>query len=105
MLNTRLGDKADSLERLENQIWDLFQVWSDYEADDTFLIEYKKKFDLRDEVTDLTNLNAVREMNIQSKTLNNEIEKQIAKIIIHNGDVLEDIVEEIDSNTVINTSE
>ena len=44
-------------------------------------------------------------MNIQSKTLNNEIEKQIAKIIIHNGDVLEDIVEEIDSNTVINTSE
>ena len=31
-------------------------------------------------------------------------EKQIAKIIIHNGDVLEDIVEEIDSNTVINTS-
>ena len=105
MLNTRLGDKADSLERLENQIWELFQVWSDYEADDTFLIEYKKKFDLRDEVTDLTNLNAVREMNIQSKTLNNEIEKQIAKIIIHNGDVLEDIVEEIDSNTVINTSE
>jgi len=56
-------------------------------------------------LTDLTNLNAVREMNIQSKTLNNEIEKQIAKIIIHNGDVLEDIVEEIDSNTVINTSE
>lgn len=105
MLNTRLGDKADQLERLENQIWELFQVWSNYEADDTFLIEYKKKFDLRDEVTDLTNLNAVREMNIQSKTLNNEIEKQIAKIIIHNGDVLEDIVEEIDSNTVINTSE
>ena len=105
MLNTRLGDKADSLERLENKIWDLFQIWSDFKADDTFLIEYKKKFDLRDEVTDLTNLQAVRDMNISSETMRKEIDKQIAKIIIHNGDVLEDIVEEIDSSTVINTSE
>ena len=105
MLNTRLGDKADSLERLENKIWDLFQIWSDFKADDTFLIEYKKKFDLRDEVTDLTNLQAVRDMNISSETMRKEIDKQIAKIIIHNGDVLEDIVEEIDSSTVINTLE
>lgn len=105
MLNTRLGDKADSLERLENQIWELFQVWSGIKADDTFSIEYKKKFDLRDEVTDLTNLNTVREMNISSETLNKEIDKQIAKIVIHNGDVLQDIVAEIDSATVINTSE
>ena len=105
MLNTRLGDKADSLERLEIKIWELFQVWSDYKADDTFLIEYKKKFDLRDEVTDLTNLKAVRDMGISSDTLRKEIEKQIAKIIIHNGDVLEDIVEEIESSTVINTLE
>lgn len=103
MLNTRLGDKADSLERLELKIWELFQIWSDYKADDTFLIEYKKKFDLRDEVTDLTNLKAVRDMGISSDTLRKEIEKQIAKIIIHNGDVLEDIIEEIDSSTIINT--
>lgn len=105
MLNTRLGDKADSLERLEIKIWELFQIWADYKADDTFLIEYKKKFDLRDEVTDLTNLKAVRDMGISSDTLRKEIEKQIAKIIIHNGDVLEDIVEEIESSTVINTLE
>ena len=105
MLNTRLGDKADSLERLEIKIWELFQIWSDYKADDTFLIEYKKKFDLRDEVTDLTNLKAVRDMGISSDTLRKEIEKQIAKIIIHNGDVLEDIVEEIESSTIINTLE
>lgn len=103
MLNTRLGDKADSLERLEVQIWDLFQVWSDFKADDTFLIEYKKKFDLRDEVTDLSNLHTVRDMNISSETMRKEIDKQIAKIIIQNGDVLEVIVEEIDSSTNINT--
>ena len=105
MLNTRLGDKADALERLENKIWKLFQVWSNYQADETFLIEYKKKFDLRDEVTDLTNLKAVKDMNITSNTLNKEIDKQIAKIVIHNGDVLEVIVEEIDSSTIINTLE
>ena len=105
MLNTRLGDKADALERLENRIWKVFQVWSNCQADETFLIEYKKKVDLRDEVTDLTNLKSVRDMNITSNTLNKEIDKQIAKIIIHNGDVLEDIVEEIDSSTIINTLE
>ena len=105
MLNTRLGDKADSLERLEIQIWELFQVWSNFKADDTFLIEYKKKFDLRDEVTDLSNLHTVRDMNISSETMRKEIDKQIAKIIIHNGDVLQDIIEEIDSSTVINTLE
>tara|TARA_R110002153_G_scaffold15730_8_gene55932 strand:- start:3844 stop:5259 length:1416 start_codon:yes stop_codon:yes gene_type:complete len=97
MLNTRLGDKADSLERLEHKIWELFQTWTGVTADDSFLIQYKKKFDLRDENNDLANYKTVREMNLPSFTLNKELDKQIAMIVVKNGDVLESIVDEIDN--------
>jgi len=99
MLNTRLGDKADSLERLELKIWNLYQLWTGVTADDTFRIEYKKKFDLRDENNDLANYKTVREMNLSSASLNRELDKQIAMIVVKNGDVLETIVEEIDNTT------
>lgn len=97
MLNTRLGDKADALERLELKIWKLFQIWTGVQADEHFRVEYKKKFDLRDENNDLANYKTVREMNLSSKTLNRELDKQIAMIVVKNGDVLEAIVHEIDN--------
>jgi hypothetical protein len=101
MLNTRLGDKADSLERLEHKIWHLFQVWSGVQADEEFLVEYKKKFDLRDENNDLANYKTVREMNLPSVTLNKELDKQIARIVVKNGDALDEIVDEIDSEEAL----
>lgn len=104
MLNTRLGDKADSLERLEHKIWKLFQIWTGVSADETFLIQYKKKFDLRDENNDLANYKTVREMNLPSLTLNKELDKQIAMIVVKNGDMLDDIVEEIDNFNPISTT-
>ena len=97
MLNTRLGDKADSLERLEHKIWNLFQVWTGVQADDDFLVEYKKKFDLRDENNDLANYKTVREMGLPSETLNKELDKQIARIVVKDGDMLDEIVEEINN--------
>ena len=97
MLNTRLGDKADSLERLEHKIWKLFQVWTGVQADDEFLVEYKKKFDLRDENNDLANYKTVREMGLPSETLNKELDKQIARIVVKDGDVLDEIVDEINN--------
>lgn len=97
MLNTRLGDKADSLERLEHKIWELFQVWTGVQADDDFLVEYKKKFDLRDENNDLANYKTVREMGLPSETLNKELDKQIARIVVKDGDMLDEIVDEIDN--------
>ena len=97
MLNTRLGDKADSLERLEHKIWELFQVWTGVQADDDFLVEYKKKFDLRDENNDLANYKTVREMGLPSATLNKELDKQIARIVVKDGDMLDEIVDEINN--------
>ena len=103
MLNTRLGDKADSLERLEHKIWDLFQLWTGVQADETFVIQYKKKFDLRDENNDLANYQTVRAMGIQSETLDKELSKQIAMIVVKNGDIIEDIVDEIDNAKPLET--
>jgi hypothetical protein len=99
MLNTRLGDKADSLERLEHKIWHLFQLWTGVQADEEFRVEYKKKFDLRDENNDLANYQQVRAMGIQSETLDKELSKQIAMIVVKNGDVLDAIIDEIDAGT------
>ena len=99
MLNTRLGDKADALERLEYKVWKLFQVWTGVQADDTFLIQYKKKFDLRDENNDLANYQSVRQMGIPSETLAKEIDKQIAMIVVKNGEILNTIVDEINNST------
>ena len=98
MLNTRLGDKADSLERLEQKIWHLFQLWTGVQANEEFRVEYKKKFDLRDENNDLANYQQVRAMGIQSETLDKEMSKQIAMIVVKNGDVLDAIIEEIDAS-------
>lgn len=98
MLNTRLGDKADSLERLEHKIWSMFQIWTGVQADESFNVQYKKKFDLRDENNDLANYKLVREMNLPSDTLNKELDKQIAMIVVKSGDVLDTIMDEIDAS-------
>jgi hypothetical protein len=56
---------------------------------------------LRDENNDLANYKTVREMNLPSSTLNKELDKQIARIVVKNGDVLDDIVDEIDSSDTL----
>ena len=96
MLNTRLGDKADALEQFERKVWNLFQLWSGVTADESFVIEYKKKFDLRDENNDLANYKTVLEMSIPSSTLNNELFKQIAKIVLRDPQKMDDVMSEID---------
>lgn len=100
MLNTRLGDKADSLEQFERKLWDLFQLWSGVFADDTFVVEYKKKFDLRDDNNDLANFKTVLEMAIPSDTLNKELYKQISKIVLRDPNKMDDVMAELDGDII-----
>ena len=99
MLNTRLADKAAKMEATEWNIWALWFRWTDTQPDLDFHIEYQKTFDLRDEHAELTLLERARNMNIPSATLQRELDKQIAKIVISNGDKLDDIYAEIDAQT------
>jgi hypothetical protein len=73
-------------------------MWTDVRADETFSVQYKKKFDLRDENNDLANYKLVREMGLPSETLNKELDKQIAMIVVKSGDVLDTIMDEIDAS-------
>tara|TARA_R110001606_G_scaffold148220_1_gene288287 strand:+ start:1446 stop:2816 length:1371 start_codon:yes stop_codon:yes gene_type:complete len=97
MLNTRLGDKAAKMEATEWGIWRLFLKWNNQQADLDFNIEYSKSFDLRDEHADLKLLNEALTSGITSPTYINEVQKQIAKIVINNGDALDAIFNEIDN--------
>ena len=96
MLNNKLGDKAQELEKFEKKIWDLFQIWTGLRFDDEYFIEYKKKFDLRDENADIVNYKTVIEMNPPSRTLTQELYKQIARIVVKDGDALDEITAEIE---------
>lgn len=95
MLNNRLGEKATQLEKFEKKLWNLFQVWTGLRFDDEFFVEYKKKFDLRDDNADLLNYKTVIEMGVPSKTLNQELYKQIAQIVVKDGDTMDEIIAEI----------
>jgi hypothetical protein len=99
MLNTRLGDKAAKMEVSEWQIWNLFFKWSGMTPDADFNIEYNKTFDLRDEAADLRLLGESLTLGVTSPTFIKEVQKQIAKIVIENGDMLDDIFREIEEGT------
>jgi hypothetical protein len=97
MLNTRLGDKSAKMEQTEWGIWALFFKWNNQQPDQDFNIEYQKSFDLRDEHADLKLLNEALQMGVTSPTFIAEVQKQIAKIVIHDGDKLDKINSEIDA--------
>ena len=74
----------------------LYYKWSGQTADEMFNVEYEKKFDLRDEHADLALLAQALQIGIPSPTLTQELHKQITKIVVDNGDKLDDIFAEID---------
>lgn len=98
MLNNRLGDKATQLEKFEKKLWKLFQIWTGLQFDGDFFVEYKKKFDLRDDNADLVNYKTVLEMGVPSPTLNQQLYKQIASIVVKDGDMMDEIFAEIEGD-------
>jgi hypothetical protein len=95
MLNTRLGDKAAKMEQAEWNVWQLFWEWSGLDADPDFNVEYKKSFDLRDEHADVSLYSKALSMGIESPEYIKQLQKQIAKVVITDGDKLDDIMQEI----------
>ena len=103
-LNVRLGDKAAKLEAAELKIWELFWLWSGMIVPTEFNVEYHKTFDLRDEAADLALYGAALELPIKSVTYQRELQKQIAKLVIKNGDAIDDIMAELDAETFDTTT-
>jgi len=80
MLNAKLSEKADILELAEEQLWVLFCLWQEITPD--FEISYPDAFDLRDYDKELVFLQQMRASGVRSVTLMQNIDMQIADLVL-----------------------
>ena len=97
LLNARLSEKANLMQLAEEQIWRLYAKWQDKAFDGKII--YPESFDLRDWATDLEVLQQAKASNIKSDTFVKELDKQIARTVVEDDEVLSQIDEEIDQST------
>ena len=97
LLNARLSEKADYLENAEEHIWRLFAKWQNKVFDGEII--YPESFDLRDFASDLDYLQKAKASGVQSETFKKEIDKQIARAVVDDDDVIRAIDNEIDAKT------
>lgn len=99
MLNAKLSEKADILELAEEQLWDLFCQWQGITSD--VEIYYPDAFDLRDYDKELTFLQQMRASGVKSLTLMQNIDKQIADLVLDDEDLAKAHLEIESGSTVI----
>ena len=95
LLNARLSEKADNLEIAEEQLFRLYAMFQDTDFDGE--INYPDSFNIRDYATDLLFYQQAKAINVQSPTLNKEIDKEIARAVVDNDEKLNEIFTEIDT--------
>jgi len=99
LLNARLSEKADNLEIAEEQIFRLYAMFQDTTFDGE--INYPDSFNIRDYATDLLFYQQAKAINVQSPTLSKEIDKEIARAVVDDDEKLNNIFDEIDSNSQV----
>lgn len=98
MLNAKLAEKADILEHAEEQLWHLFCDYQEITPD--VEVFYPDAFDLRDYDKELVFLQQMKASGVKSETLQREVDKKIADLIL-DDDVLVQAHEEIDATTQV----
>ena len=99
LLNARLSEKADNLEIAEEQLFRLYSMFQDTTFDGE--INYPDSFNIRDYATDLLFYQQAKAINVQSPTLTKEIDKEIARAVVDDDEKLNNIFDEIDSNSEV----
>ena len=99
LLNARLSEKADNLEIAEEQLFRLYSMFQDTPFDGE--INYPDSFNIRDYATDLLFYQQAKAINVQSPTLSKEIDKEIARAVVDDDEKLNNIFDEIDSNSEV----
>jgi hypothetical protein len=97
MLNAKLSEKADILELAEEQLWGFYCMWQQQTSD--VEVFYPNSFDLRDYDKELTFLQSMRASGVKSTTLMQQIDKQIADLVLDDEDLAKAHVE-IESNSL-----
>ena len=99
LLNARLSEKADNLQIAEEQLFNLYAMFQNTKFDGE--INYPDTFNIRDYATDLMFYQQAKAINVQSPTLMKEIDKEIARAVVDDDEKLNDIFDEIDSNSEV----
>jgi hypothetical protein len=94
LLNARLSEKADYMQLAEEQLFKLFAMFQDKEFDGE--INYPDSFNIRDYASDLVFYQQAKAVNIQSPTLQKEIDKEIARSVVDDDEKLGEIFDEIE---------
>jgi len=91
MLNAKLSEKADLLELAEEQMWTYFCNWLDIPPD--VEVFYPDSFDLRDYDKELLFLQQMKASGVRSATLAQEIDKQIADLVLDDENLAKSHIE------------
>jgi len=91
MLNAKLSEKADLLELAEEHLWTYFCNWLDVTPD--VEVFYPDSFDIRDYDKELMFLQQMRSSGVRSVTLMQEIDKQIADLVLDDDKLAKSHVE------------
>jgi len=91
MLNAKLSEKADLLELAEEQMWTYFCNWLDIPPD--VEVFYPDSFDLRDYDKELLFLQQMKASGVRSATLAQEVDKQIADLVLDDENLAKSHVE------------
>ena len=87
MLNAKLSEKADLLELAEEQMWRFVCRWLDVTPD--VEVFYPDSFDLRDYEKDLLFLQQMKASGVRSATLQQEVDKQIADLVLDDDKLMQ----------------
>lgn len=98
MLNAKLSEKADLLELAEEQLWSIFCQWQDVRPD--VEVFYPDSFDLRDYEKELQFLQQAKASGVRSVTMQQEIDKQIADLVL-DDELLQRAHQEIEQSTAV----
>ena len=99
LLNARLSEKADNLEIAEEQLFRLYAMFQNVEFDGE--INYPDSFNIRDYASDLMFFQQAKASGVESATLMKEIDKEIARAVVDDDEKLNNIFDEIDSNSQV----
>tara|TARA_R100000654_G_scaffold19426_1_gene39748 strand:+ start:197 stop:1609 length:1413 start_codon:yes stop_codon:yes gene_type:complete len=94
LLNARLSEKADNLQIAEEQLFKLYSLFQNTEFDGE--INYPDTFNIRDYASDLAFYQQAKAINIESPTLQKEIDKEIARSVVDDDEKLNVIFDEIE---------
>jgi hypothetical protein len=99
LLNARLSEKADNLELAEEQLFKLYAEYQNTTFDGE--INYPDSFNIRDYASDLIFYQQAKSINVPSSTLNKEIDKEIAKAVVDDEMLLNQIYNEIEASSEV----